>query len=121
MRLPIGYAIAYPERLGVPFGTIDWAELGSLTFELPDRQSFPCLDLAYRAGRMGGAAPAWLNAANEVAVASFLEGRIRWVDIAGVIAHALDECPSQVPGTVDDVLDADRAARDLALDAVARL
>jgi 1-deoxy-D-xylulose-5-phosphate reductoisomerase len=121
MRLPIGYALAYPERHGEPFGAIDWTTIGSLDFELPDRDAFPCLDLAYRAGSAGGIAPAWLNGANEVAVAAFLEGAIRWVDIPDVISAALDECPATVPGTVADVLEADRAGRDLALAAVGRL
>jgi 1-deoxy-D-xylulose-5-phosphate reductoisomerase len=114
MRLPIGYALAYPDRSPVPFGAIDWSSLGSLTFERPNRQAFPCLELAYRAGRLGGAAPAWLNGANEVAVAAFLDGRIRWIDIPAVITAVLDEFPGQVPGTVEDVLEADRASRDLA-------
>jgi 1-deoxy-D-xylulose-5-phosphate reductoisomerase len=114
MRLPIGYALAYPDRLGVAFGSIDWARVGALEFEEPDRESFPCLDLAYRAGREGGAAPAWLNGANEVAVAAFLDGRVRWVDIPTVISDALDECSVGPPGTVEDVLEADRAGRELA-------
>jgi 1-deoxy-D-xylulose-5-phosphate reductoisomerase len=121
MRLPIGYALAYPDRLGVPFGSIDWTTVGSLEFEPPDRDAFPCLELAYRAGRAGGVAPAWLNGANEVAVDAFLQGRIRWVDIAVVVAAALDECPGSVPTSVDDVLDADRSARELARIAVDRL
>ena len=120
MRLPIGYALAYPDRLGTPFGAIDWASVGPLEFEAPDRESFPCLDLAYRAGRAGGAAPAWLNGANEVAVAAFLEGSIRWVDIPEIIGAALDECHAPVPSTVADVLDADRSGRDLALAEVGR-
>ncbi len=120
MRLPIGYALAYPDRLGTPFGAIDWARIGSLEFEPPDRQSFPCLDLAYQAGRTGGVAPAWLNGANEVAVASFLAGDIRWVDIPEVIAAALDECDGRVPDTVADVLDADEAGRELARAEVSR-
>jgi 1-deoxy-D-xylulose-5-phosphate reductoisomerase len=120
MRLPIGYALAYPDRLGTPFGAIDWASVGPLEFEAPDRESFPCLDLAYRAGRAGGAAPAWLNGANEVAVAAFLEGSIRWVDIPEIIEAALDECHAPVPSTVADVLDADRSGRDLALAEVGR-
>ncbi len=118
MRLPIGYALAYPDRLPVPFGAIDWAAMGPLEFEPPDREAFPCLDLAYRAGRMGGAAPAWLNGANEVAVAAFLDGRIRWVDIPEVIEAALDDYSAGVPATVDDVLEADRAGRELAHRAV---
>jgi 1-deoxy-D-xylulose-5-phosphate reductoisomerase len=121
MRLPIGYALAYPDRLPVPFGAIDWEKVGPLTFEPPDRDAFPCLDLAYRAGRLGGAAPAWLNGANEVAVAAFLEGRIRWVDIPAIIAAVLDDYNGSMPGTVDDVLEADRTGRDLARRAADRL
>jgi 1-deoxy-D-xylulose-5-phosphate reductoisomerase len=120
MRLPIGYALAYPDRLGIPFGAIDWTDIGALEFEPPDRDAFPCLDLAYRAGRLGGAAPAWLNGANEVAVDAFLGGRIRWVDIPEVIGSTLDDCNATVPSTVADVLDADRAGRDLALAEVTR-
>jgi len=121
MRLPIGYALAYPDRLRVAFGAIDWSQLSRIDFEPPDRDAFPCLDLAYRAGREGGAAPAWLNGANEVAVAAFLAGRIRWADIPSVISAALDECSAPVPGTVDDVLESDRAGRELARMAVDRL
>jgi 1-deoxy-D-xylulose-5-phosphate reductoisomerase len=120
MRLPIGYALAYPDRLGVAFGAIDWSQVGPLEFEAPDHRAFPCLDLAYRAGRMGGAAPAWLNGANEIAVDAFLEGRIRWVDIPDIISAALDECDVPVPGSVADVLEADRSGRDLAVIEVAR-
>jgi 1-deoxy-D-xylulose-5-phosphate reductoisomerase len=120
MRLPIGYALAYPERGRVPWGAIDWTRLGTLTFEEADRDGFPCLDLAYRAGREGGTAPACLNGANEVAVAAFLDGRIRWVDIPGVIAASLDDYSSQAPTTVEDVLEADRSGRELAQRAVDR-
>jgi 1-deoxy-D-xylulose-5-phosphate reductoisomerase len=121
MRLPIGYALAYPERSRVPFGEIDWSKTPPLEFEAPDWGAFPCLSLAYRAGRQGGAAPAWLNGANEVAVASFLAGRIRWMDIPGVISAALDEFSAPVPSTVEDVLESDRAGRELANMAVDRL
>jgi 1-deoxy-D-xylulose-5-phosphate reductoisomerase len=113
MRLPIGYALAYPGRLGTAFGAIDWAELSVLEFEPPDRSTFPCLDLAYRAGRTGDLAPAWLNAANEVAVQAFLDGRMTWSGIAGVVAATLDryDAPPSAERTVDDVLDADATAR----------
>ena len=113
MRLPIGYALAYPERLPVPFGSIDWKALSLLEFEEPDRSAFPCLDLAYRAGRHGELAPAWLNAANEVAVAAFLDGRIGWSTIADVALGTLDayEAPGSGSLTVDDVLEADANAR----------
>ncbi len=118
MRLPIGYALAYPDRAAVPFGAIDWATLGRLDFEPPDREGFPCLDLAYAAGRAGGTAPAFLNGANEVAVDAFLNQRIRWVDIPVVIATALDAYIPMSPTSVNDVLDADAAGRDLAQRAV---
>jgi 1-deoxy-D-xylulose-5-phosphate reductoisomerase len=113
MRLPIGYALAYPGRLATPFGAIDWADLSVLEFEPPDRDTFPCLDLAYRAGRAGDLAPAWLNAANEVAVAAFLDGRITWAAIAGVVAATLDhyDAPAGGQRDVGDVLDADATAR----------
>ena len=111
MRLPIGYALAWPDRLGTAFGAIDWANLSRLDFEPPDRDAFPCLDLAYAAGRAGGLAPAWLNAANEEAVAAFLDGSIAWVDIAAVAAAVLDLHDGSVPRDVDDVVEADRRAR----------
>jgi 1-deoxy-D-xylulose-5-phosphate reductoisomerase len=120
MRLPIGYALAYPRRLPVPFGAIDWTQLATLEFEEPDRTLFPCLDLAYRAGRLGDLAPAWLNAANEVAVAAFLAGRIGWTSIARVVEGALDHCDGAGPSaggperTVEDVLEADAGARRMA-------
>jgi 1-deoxy-D-xylulose-5-phosphate reductoisomerase len=111
MRLPIGYAIAYPDRVTTPFGRIDWATLRRLDFEPPDLESFPCLGLAYDAGREGGTAPAWLNAANEVAVAAFLEGLIPWVAIADVLRDALDRHDGSPADTIDAVVDADRRAR----------
>ncbi|HWG74283.1 MAG TPA: 1-deoxy-D-xylulose-5-phosphate reductoisomerase [Acidimicrobiales bacterium] len=121
MRLPIGYALAYPDRLGVAFGAIDWATLSTLSFEPPDVDAFPCLGLAYRAGRMGGTAPAVLNGANEVAVEAFLKGRLRWVDISTVIDEVLSAATVVDPSGVSDVLDADAAARELAGGAIAHL
>ncbi len=114
MRLPIGYALGYPERIATPFGRIDWAQLGTLTFEPPDTGTFRCLDVCYQAGRAGGSAPAWLSAANEVAVDAFLAGTIRWDQIADVCIAALDRHDAGVPATVDDVVAADRAARVVA-------
>jgi 1-deoxy-D-xylulose-5-phosphate reductoisomerase len=111
MRLPIAYALAHPDRFDVPFGRIDWSTLGRLDFEPPDRRSFACLDLAFEAGRAGGTAPAWLSAANEVAVEAFLDGRIRWVDIAAVIAATLDAHDGGAADSLEAVLDGDRAAR----------
>jgi 1-deoxy-D-xylulose-5-phosphate reductoisomerase len=114
MRLPIGYALAHPDRVTTPFGPIDWASLARLDFEPPDRDAFPCLDLAYRAGRAGGLAPATLNAANEVAVQAFLDGRIRWIDIPDVLSAVLDRHDGANASTLDDVLGADADARRLA-------
>ncbi|MGH9018884.1 MAG: 1-deoxy-D-xylulose-5-phosphate reductoisomerase [Acidimicrobiales bacterium] len=111
MRLPIGYALAYPDRLSHPFGAIDWATLSRLDFEQPDRHVFTCLDLAEKAGRAGGLAPAWLNAANEVAVAAFLDGRTGWGTIAEVVAETLDGCEQTPVSGPDDVVEADRRAR----------
>ena len=115
MRLPIGYALAHPHRIGTPFGRIDWAQLSRLDFAEPDRATFRCLSLAYEAGRRGGTAPAFMSAANEVAVDAFLAGRVRWVDIAAIVASALDDHDdagvSLDAMTVDHVIAADRAGR----------
>jgi 1-deoxy-D-xylulose-5-phosphate reductoisomerase len=123
MRLPIGYALSYPDRLPVAFGPIDWPRLSALTFEQPDRAAFPCLGLAYEAGQAGGLAPAWLNAANEVAVAAFLDGRVRWHRIADVIDATLERYPGAPASGVsaDDVYEADRVARSRATAAVERM
>jgi 1-deoxy-D-xylulose-5-phosphate reductoisomerase len=119
MRLPIGYALAYPDRIGTAFGRIDWAELRRLDFELPDRETFRCLSLAYEAGRIGGSAPAWLNAANEEAVGAFLGGRIRWLAIADVLEAVLARHDGAVADSVDAVIDADSRARAVAADVIA--
>jgi 1-deoxy-D-xylulose-5-phosphate reductoisomerase len=111
MRLPIGYALAYPDRVGTPFGRIDWTALRRLDFEPPDRRAFPCLDLAYEAGRRGGTAPAWLNAANEAAVAAFLDGDIRWSQIAEVLSDTLDRHDGAPATDLATVIDVDRRAR----------
>jgi 1-deoxy-D-xylulose-5-phosphate reductoisomerase len=120
MRLPISYALAYPDRGQVAFGALDWGAVGRLDFEAPDRHAFPCLDLAYEAGREGGTAPAWLNAANEVAVAAFLEGLISWKSIAEVVKETLVRHHGTNPVSVDVVLDADRLAREQARRVVER-
>ena len=111
MRLPIGYALGYPERAATPFGQIDWATLRRLDFEPPDRATFACLGLAYEAGRVGGTAPAWLNAANEVAVQAFLDGAIRWISIPDVLDDVLSRHDGAMADSVDAVIDADRRAR----------
>ena len=114
MRLPIGYALAYPARIATPFGRIDWSTLGTLDFEAPDLATFRCLALAYEAGRTGGTAPAWLSAANEVAVEAFLAGRLRWPQIAEVADSVLHAHDGATPTTVDDIIEADAAARRVA-------
>lgn len=111
MCLPIAYALAWPDRVDTPFGSIDWTSLARLDFEEPDRASFRCLDLAYAAGRLGGTAPAWLNAANEVAVQAFLDGKVRWGSIAHINETVLGRCDGFVPTSVGDIIEADRLAR----------
>lgn len=118
MRLPIGYALAYPDRFPVPSGEINWAELGRLDFEAPDRRAFPCLDLAYEAGRIGGSAPAALSAANEVAVEAFLAEQIRWIDIPAVIESVVACHEAGTAATLDEVLHVDAEARTMAAQAV---
>jgi 1-deoxy-D-xylulose-5-phosphate reductoisomerase len=119
MRLPIGLALGAPHRLDHPFGAIDWTSLRSLTFESPDLDAFPCLRLAYDAGRAGGAATATLNGANEVAVAAFLDGTIAWSAIAEIVDEVLQHGAGNVDD-VNDVLEADRLARSRAAAAVQR-
>ena len=114
MRLPIGYALAYPDRIATPFGRLDWTALGRLDFEPPDRSTFRCLSLAYAAGRAGGTAPAWLNAANEVVVQAFLDGTVDWLGIADTLAAALDRHDGVPADSLDDVIEADRRSREVA-------
>jgi 1-deoxy-D-xylulose-5-phosphate reductoisomerase len=118
MRLPIGYALAYPDRIGTPFGRIDWATLRRLDFERPDPATFRCLPLAYEAGRQGGTAPAWLNAANEVAVAAFLAEKIAWSAIPDVLDAVLSRHDGSVPRDVDAVIAADAQARAVAAELI---
>jgi 1-deoxy-D-xylulose-5-phosphate reductoisomerase len=115
MRLPIGYAMGWPNRIDAAFGTIDWTTLSRLDFEPPDRETFPCLDLAYEAGRTGGTAPAMLSAANEVAVDAFLAGRIRWNQIPNLVVSVLDDVDVLEPTVLDEVIEADRRAREVAM------
>lgn len=114
MRLPIGYALAYPNRISTPFGRIDWATLRRLDFEPADTATFRCLLLAYEAGRIGTTAPAWLSAANEVAVEAFLHQRIRWAQIADVCDATLQRFERSADRTVDDIIAADARARQVA-------
>ncbi|MDQ4132960.1 MAG: 1-deoxy-D-xylulose-5-phosphate reductoisomerase [Actinomycetota bacterium] len=111
MRLPIAYALAHPGRSMVSFGSLDWSKVGRLDFEPPDLDAFPALALAYEAGRLGGVGPAWLNAANEVAVEAFLAGTIPWLAIPDVIKETIDGIDGGEPDSVEAVVEADRQAR----------
>ncbi len=111
MRLPIAYALRLPDRGGPPYGSIDWSAPLRLDFEPPDHEAFPCLGLAYEAARIGGTAPAWLNAANEVVVAAFLDGRLAWVAIPEVLQASLARHDGSAATTVADVVGADERAR----------
>ncbi|MCB1026420.1 MAG: 1-deoxy-D-xylulose-5-phosphate reductoisomerase [Microthrixaceae bacterium] len=113
MRLPIGYALTYPDRLGTAFGAMDWTQALTLSFEPPDRDTFRCLDLAYAAGRLGETAPAWLSAANEVVVEAFLSGGLGWMAIAELTDEALGQWDGTLADSVDAVLHADRRAREV--------
>jgi len=114
MRTPIAHAMAYPQRVDAGVRPLDLFEIARLDFERPDLQRFPCLALAYRVLEEGGVAPAVLNAANEVAVASFLEGGLRFDRIAGVIAATLDALAPRRADTLEVVFEADRQAREIA-------
>jgi 1-deoxy-D-xylulose-5-phosphate reductoisomerase len=114
MRVPISYALNYPDRVDVPIRPLDLVELGALTFEAPDLDSFPCLRLAREAAIAGGTAPCVLNAANEVAVYAFLAGDLSFVGIPRVIESTLSELPAQPVRHFSDLYAADAQAREVA-------
>jgi len=114
MRVPISYALHYPERMDVPVAPLDLVALGALTFEAADDETFACLRLAREAARAGGTAPCTLNAANEVAVHAFLAGRLRFVDIAHVIEATLAELPAERVHSFEALGEADARARRVA-------
>jgi 1-deoxy-D-xylulose-5-phosphate reductoisomerase len=114
MRVPISYALNYPDRVDVPVRPLDLVELGALTFEAPDLDSFPCLRLAREAAQAGGTAPCVLNAANEVAVHAFLAGDLSFVGIPRVIESTLSELPAQPVRHFSDLYAADAQAREVA-------
>jgi 1-deoxy-D-xylulose-5-phosphate reductoisomerase len=114
MRVPISYALSYPERVDVPVRTLDLVELGALTFEAPDTDAFPCLRLAREAAEAGGTAPCVLNAANEIAVHAFLVGDLSFNGIARVIESTLSELPTQPVRHFSDLYAADAQAREVA-------
>ena len=118
MRLPIAYALEYPQRSAISFGAIDWTKLSRLDFEKPDSDTFRCLDLAYAAGRIGGTAPAWLSAANEIAVEAFLAGEVQWSQISAIIEATMQHHDGLIPTQVEDILEADKVARRWARDLI---
>ncbi len=121
MRTPIANALAWPERIDSGVAPLDLFAVGQLNFERPDMRRFPCLELAYRALKAEGNSAAVLNAANEVAVAAFLERRLSFLGIAGLIAATLDAVPQGALPDLDAVLEADRQARVAAQGILARM
>ena len=112
MRIPIAYALAYPERIATPAVPLDLARIGKLEFEAPDPTRFPAMRLARQALEAGGGEAIVLNAANEVAVAAFLAGRIGFLDIVPLVEQAIAQTAAPAPRSIADVLDIDRAARE---------
>jgi 1-deoxy-D-xylulose-5-phosphate reductoisomerase len=121
MKVPIAYALHYPRRVKLALEPLDLAQLGSLTFEAVDEEAFPCLGLALAAGREGGTAPCVLNAANEVAVAAFLDHRCSFLQISELIAATLDDARIEQTYSFDTLIAADRAARQATSEHLAAL
>ncbi|NBU84649.1 MAG: 1-deoxy-D-xylulose-5-phosphate reductoisomerase [Sphingomonadaceae bacterium] len=114
MRTPIAHCLAFPDRMHAPVARLNFAQIGQLGFEDPDMDRFPCLRLAKNALAAGGARPAILNAANEIAVAGFLGGQIGFMSIPAVVESVLEQYDAPAPSTIRDVLDIDEEARRLA-------
>jgi 1-deoxy-D-xylulose-5-phosphate reductoisomerase len=119
MRVPISYALHYPQRVDVPIAPLDLATVGALTFEPVDERTFACLALARAAAREGGTAPCTLNAANEVAVHAFLDGRLRFLEIARVIEETLSEVPAVPVHSFESLGETDARARAVAAELIA--
>jgi 1-deoxy-D-xylulose-5-phosphate reductoisomerase len=114
MRLPIQQALTHPDRLPARVEPLDLVSVGALTFHAPDLERFPCLALAYEAITTGGIAPAVLNAANEVGVYAFLDGRIGFMDVPAIVRESLDTRPNGSATDLDAIFEADRWAREKA-------
>ena len=121
MRLPIQYALSYPSRIDLDARRIDFAQLASLTFEKPDLERFPCLGLAYEALGKGGNATCMMNGANEVAVAAFLEGKIRFTDIPDIISSAMARCTFVENPGIEQIYSTDFEAKRFASDIIDRI
>jgi 1-deoxy-D-xylulose-5-phosphate reductoisomerase len=111
MKIPIQYALTYPSRYASTFTRVNFPELGEMTFFKPDTERFPCLKLAYEALKMGGTMPAVMNAANEVAVANFLKGKITFSDISGTICSSMEKHSSTRNPSLEEIAEADRQTR----------
>ena len=120
MRIPIAYAMGWPERIATPAARLDLAAIASLSFEKPDLERFPCLALAWAAMRAGGSAPCILNAANEIAVAAFIAGQAGFLDIDAIVAETLNMVASGPVATLEEVMAIDAAARRTARALVAK-
>src|SRR5512133_2514925 len=120
MRMPIQYALTYPERAEAPVPKIDWAEARKWEFLPPDFDKFPLLKLAYQCQEAGGSATCTLNAADEIAVEAFLEGRIGFCSIGELVAETLERVPNRQPRTIHDILETDKESRSVARELVAR-
>jgi 1-deoxy-D-xylulose-5-phosphate reductoisomerase len=112
MRIPIAFALAWPERMATPAERLDLASLARLDFEVPDLERFPALRIAREALEAGGAAPIVLNAANEIAVECFLAGQLQFTSIAAVVEQALEQIDAPAPGSIEDVIAIDRSTRE---------
>jgi 1-deoxy-D-xylulose-5-phosphate reductoisomerase len=121
MRLPIQYALTYPEREKSPQASLDLAQVGALTFQKPDANKFPCFQLAHDAAELGGTSPAVLNAANEEAVPAFLEGEIRFTDIPTVIGETMTRHRLTAHPDLAEIMAADQWARQTARSEVSRI
>ena len=112
MKVPIAYALTYPTRIKSPFKRLELAEIGTLTFEKPDMDTFKCLSLAYKAIETGGTMPAVLNAANEIAVSKFLKNEIKYLDIPVIIEKTMEAYTVKYDYSIDELLEADRWGRE---------
>ncbi len=115
MKHPIQYAFTYPQRLASPDKSVDFSDLGQMTFAKPDEETFPCLALAKRAGEMGGIMPTVLNAANEVAVAKFLRNEIGFLEISETVEKAMGDYKNNLSPTILDIIEVDREVRNCGL------
>jgi 1-deoxy-D-xylulose-5-phosphate reductoisomerase len=120
MRTPIAYALAWPRRMAAPVARLDLAQIAKLTFEAPDSERFPALSLCRRVLQIGGAAPTILNAANEIAVRSFLAEEIGFLDIVPTVEETLARLPASAPRSLEDVRSLDAEARRAAEATLAR-